>query len=199
MGAVLLTRRLAVATAALLLAGSGAVAVEPASAALPAPRCPGASQTFQAQTMGADDVFTGTVTDRAVQGADVVYTVEVDRVYKGDLDTAVATVTSDRSTRKCEYPRFDQGSPYVFFTRGADLTTSQEDGTAPATDARVAHVERLLGDGRAPTPPEPSTATFTRVASETTSLERVAAPGLALVIVGLLGLGLAVGLSRRRT
>jgi hypothetical protein len=42
-------------------------------------------------------------------------------------------------------------------------------------------------------------ATFTMVAGERTSLARLAAPGVALVIVGLLGLLLVASLGRRRS
>jgi hypothetical protein len=190
---VLLTRRL---LAALLLAGPGVVTVGAASA--PALGCPAGGGTFQSKTLAADDVFSGAVTARHAQGKRVVYTVSVRRVYKGDVATAEVSVTTKRPDRACGLPRPGRDSPYVFFTQGNDFTTSRGSGTAPATDGRVAKVERLLGDGRTPTPPEPAEASFTTVASEPASFERVAAPGLALVIVGLLGLGLAVGLGRRR-
>jgi hypothetical protein len=199
MDAVSVTRRLRFLMAALLLAGTGLLAVgAPGAAGVAAPRCPAGSATIQARTMNADDVFTGTVSDRRAGGKSVVYAVDVDRVYKGDVDTAEVRVTTARAARACGLPNLQPDSPYVFFTAGEDFSTDGRSGTAPATHARVARVEDLLGDGRAPTPPEPETATFTMVAGEPTSLERVAAPGLALVIVGLLGLGLAVGLGRRR-
>jgi hypothetical protein len=198
MGAVFVTRRLRLLMAALLLVGAGVVVGAPGAVGAP-PRCPASTDTIQTQTMNAADVFTGTVTDRKVDGRNVVYTVGVERVFKGDISTPEVTVTTERAARACGLPDLDQDSAYVFFTNGADRTTSSTSGTASATDARVARVERLLGDGRAPTPPEPQVATFTPVAGASTSLERVAAPGLALVIVGLLGLGLAVGLSRRRS
>ncbi|WP_133058926.1 MULTISPECIES: hypothetical protein [unclassified Nocardioides] len=192
------TRHLRLLTAALLLAGSGAVALGTPAATAAAPRCPDDGASIQTHTMDADDVFTGSVTDRAREGDQVVYTVAVDRVYKGDVDIPEVSVTTDRAARACGLPDLATGSPYVFFTSGEDLSTAAASGTAEATEARVARLVRLLGEGRAPTPPEPDTATFTRVAGAPTSLERVAAPGLALVIVGLLGLGLAAGLDRRR-
>jgi hypothetical protein len=198
MGAVSVTRCLRFLVTALLLAGWAVVAGGEPGAVAAAPRCPNSDATIQSQTMDADDVFTGKVTGRTVDGNRVAYAVTVDRVFKGDVDSTDVTVTTAKSSRACGLPDLAKDSAYVFFTDGADLTTSRTAGTARATDARVARVERLLGDGRAPTPPEPTTATFTRVAGEPASLQRVAAPGLALVIVGVLGLGLAVGLGRRR-
>ena len=192
-----MSRALRLLPAALLLAGSGAVLGATPSALGAAPRCPAGPSTVQAQTMAADDVFTGTVTERASDGTSVGYTVEVDRVYKGDVDATQVTVTTATAARGCGLPDLKVDSPYLFFTTGQDLVTSSESGTAAATDARVAQVEALLGDGRAPTPPEPETATFTVVGGEPTTLARSVAPGLALVIVGVLGLGLATGLGRR--
>lgn len=181
---------------ALLLAGSGVVAV--GATAGPAFACPEGQPTLSRQSMRADDVFSGTVAERTEQSRTVVYTVTVDRVYKGDLDTADATVRTQAAARACGLPDLRPGDDYVFFTTGADLETTSTSGTAPATDARVARVERLLGAGRSVAPIEPAKATFTRVAGARTSFERVAAPGAALVIAGLLGLLLVAGLGRRR-
>jgi hypothetical protein len=151
------------------------------------------------QTKLADAVFTGTVSNRAHRGAKVVYTVGVERIYKGEVGET-ATVTTPRKARRCGLPDLQQGGSYVFFasTAGDELTLTSDSGTASATDARVARVERLLGAGTSPTPPEPVQATFTMVAGEPTSLARLAAPGVALVIVGLLGLLLVASLGRRR-
>jgi hypothetical protein len=190
MGDVLILRRVLAAT----LVAAGLVAV----GELPAQACPAASSSLDQQTMSADDVFTGTVDRRRANGQRVEYTVSVDRVYKGRLDTAEATVTTSVRVRACGVPGFRPGDGVVFFTTGEDLRTSARTGTAPATDARVRRVERLLGDGRPATPVEPAEATFTSVAGGTTSLERVAAPGVALVLVGLLGLLAAAVVGRRR-
>lgn len=193
---VSVTRAPRVLLAALLLAGGAVVATGATSA--PAEACPASRNGLDRQTMEADDVFTGSVRERAEQGRTVVYTVRVDRVYKGDLDGTEATVTTPARTRACGLPGLRSGTDYVFFTQGADLEATSTAGTAPATDTLVRRVERLLGEGRPATPPEPPEATFTLVGHQPTSFERVAAPGAALVIAGLLGLLLVAGLGRRR-
>lgn len=183
---------------ALLLAGSLLVATPGGATAAPDGRCPQSREGIDQLTMKADDVFTATVDKRTGQGRTVVYDVTVDRVYKGDLDTVEATVSTPSSARECGLPDLRSGTDYVFFTAGADLETTSTSGTAQATDARVGRIERLLGEGRSVAPVEPAEATFTRVAGERTSFERLAAPGAALAIVGVLGLLLVAGLGRRR-
>jgi hypothetical protein len=193
MGAVSLTRRL---LAALLLAGSCVVVLgAPAMAA-----CPARPASTQSHVMDASDVFSGSVADRRRAGDQVVYTVAVDRVYKGSVGAPEVEVSTERSRRGCGLPDLRPGAHYVFFATagGSALTTDQRNGTARATGDLTGKVERILGDGSPPTPPAPIEATFTTVADEPTSLQRLAAPGLALVIVGVLGLALVAGLGRRR-
>lgn len=183
---------------ALLLAGSLLVATPGSATAVPDTRCPQSRAGLDQLTIGANDVFTATVDKRTGQGGTVVYDVTVDRVFKGDLDTVEASVSTPAAARACGLPDLRTDTEYVFFTTGADLETTSTSGTAQATDARVGRVERLLGPGRSVAPVEPADATFERVGGERTSFERVAAPGAALVIVGLLGLLLVAGLGRRR-
>lgn len=182
--------------AVLLLVGCGVVAT-----GAPASACPQQPALTPAQQVErADAVFTGTVADRTRQGPGVHYTVQVERTYKGDVGEE-AMVMTPHSPRACGLPDLAAGSDYVFFAtdNGGDLTISSSGGTAPATDARVARVESLLGAGTSPTPPVPEEATFTLVGGERTSRTRLAAPGAALVLVGLLGLVLVASLGRRRT
>src|SRR3954452_20812988 len=135
---VLLIRRL---LPALLLACSGVVAL----GASPALACPAGHPSLDKQALRADDVFTGTVQDRSRSSGEVVYTVTVDRILKGDLQTPQATVRTEAAPRACGVPHLELGGDYVFFTRGRDLTTTAADGTTAATPARVARVESLLG------------------------------------------------------
>lgn len=172
--------------AALLLAG-GAVVLGQA----PALACPADTGTTQTHVKDATDVFTGTVSDVARHSSTVVYTVEVDRVYKGEVATSQVKVATSASSRGCGLPDLASGRPYVFFAApdGSRLATDQRTGTATASEKLVAQVERLLGDGHDPVPPAPRTAHLTRVGDAApTSLTRLAAPGAALVLAGLLGL-----------
>lgn len=181
----------------LLLVGS-LVATVVATAA-PASACPRSSTTPAQQVQAADAVFTGTVTSRTRQGPGIHYDVQVERSYKGEVGEQAMVMTS-RDPRACGLPDLAEGADYVFFATddGGDMTISSDGGTTRATDAHVATVERLLGAGTSPIPPEPEQATFTLVAGEPTSRTRLAAPGMALVIVGLLGLLLVVSLGRRK-
>lgn len=185
--------------AALLLAGCAVVLGQ-----LPAHACSCVTGHTQTQTKQADDVFSGSVTHakrtRSGGGATMTYDVDVERVYKGDVNTDTVQVTSDRSARTCGLGELPANRRYVFFTKtsGQELTADTCSGTAPAGGLLVHKVEKLLGGGHPPVPPAPQKAVFTRVAdAQPMSLPRLAAPGVALVIAGLLGLIVVRRLGRR--
>lgn len=182
---------------ALVLAISGALVA--ATAAPAAAACEHPNATLEQQTMRADAVFTGTVADRTVSGRTVTYDVDVDLVHKGDIGEQ-ATVETPSGPKACGVPDLKPDQEYVWYVQadGDTLAATKDGGTTRATPAHVRQVEQLLGPGTSPTPPEVAEATFTLVAGEKAELTRIAAPGAALVIVGLLGLLLAAALGRRR-
>ena len=155
----------------------------------------------------ANAVFTGTVEEAtspsggAANGFSGMVTVSVDRVYKGSMvTTETVDVATARAFGTCA-PALQVGKRYVFFAQSDEgLSATGCGGTARSTAALVGQVKRLLGDGRLPVPEQetPVEATLTPVdTSEPTSFTRLAAPGLALVIVGLLGLALVRRVGRR--
>ena len=130
-------------------------------------------------------------TGKQSPGRTVRYAVEVDRVYKGDITTSTVTVKSPKSAAACGLGALATDSRYLFFVTadGANLRADSCGGTAPVTAKLTRQVERLLGVGNPPTLPEPEKAVFTPVAGAAQDdLLRLAAPGAALVLVGLLGL-----------
>src|SRR3954468_9163735 len=188
--AVVIPRLLAV----LLLVCGGVLAL-----GAPASACPRVDSSPASLVRNADAVFTGTVADRTRRGPGIHYSVDVQKVYKGGVGER-ARLSTPRSARACGEPDLQVGRDYVFFASGHGTEPRiGTHGAAPVPDARVQRVERLLGAGTSPAQPEPVQATFTMVAGERTSLARLAAPGGAMVIVGLLGLLLVASLGRRRS
>jgi hypothetical protein len=91
---------------------------------------------------------------------------------------------------------------YLFFVRasGTNLLANGCGGTGPATSAKTQRLVALLGQGSTPIPPTPEKPTFEPVSgADPASLTRLAAPGAAMLVIGLLGLMVfgALGRSRR--
>jgi len=109
-------------------------------------------------------------------------------------------VRTEKTPKECSLGELVVGTAYVFFTvsSGDPWIAESSGGTVPADLDVVDKVERLLGEGRDPVPPAPESAEFTPVeVGSPTTLSRAAAPGLALILVGLLGLIVVRGLGRR--
>jgi hypothetical protein len=170
-------------------------------------RCKDLSLPQQVNKAGA--VFSGTLTmasgpttsgDRQTMS----YDVKVDRAYKGDITSPRVTVKSDASEAACGLTGMTADTRYLFFVRvsdldAADLFANSCGGTGPAKSARTQKIVALLGPGSTPIPPTPEEATFTPVAdAEPATLTQLAAPGAAMVLVGLLGLMVFGALGRSR-
>jgi hypothetical protein len=139
-------------------------------------------------------VFTGVVTSAAGAGTSFVQTVRVDRIYKGQVTTAAEQRVRTTGGR-CGLGKLKAGARYVVMATpsGDSWLAGPRSGTAAASGALVARVQSLLGQGTAPTtratPPKVS---YEQVgATRPRTFLRSAAPGFALVIVGLLGLAVA--------
>lgn len=178
----------ALALACALLAVTGA----PAQAA-----CTCESESVARQAERADVVFSGVLRKQEGNRRRDVYTVDVERIYRGRVTESPVRVTSS-ARNDCGLGRLRVDRGYVFFAARAstngDLASAECTGTSRATPSYVADVEQALGRGnRIPQPPAPEPSApepeFTRVdETEPTPFTRLAAPGGAMVLVGLLGL-----------
>ena len=177
---------------ALVIACSGLVLVGTAAQACTCDP----DRSLRAQARQADVVFSGFLVDQTQGRTRDSYTLDVERIYQGRLDDSPVDVVSSARTT-CGLGRLRLDRTYLVFASQASATrleSAQCTGTARATTAYVAEVERLLGPGSAipkPPPPgqEPAPPEYTRLEdSDAPQFTRLAAPGGALVLVGLLGL-----------
>jgi hypothetical protein len=200
----LVTTLLGAFLAALVVLGAGGSA-DAAKPHKQAPVCP--PVTVRDSSKAAMAVFSGTVTDvqrtartDGLPGAIYTQTVTVDLVYQGKISTETVSVQTDRNRADCSLGALAVNTEYMFFVTGTGepWVASGTSGTRISNETVVAQVVRLLGEGEGPIDPPPETAVFTPVdTSEPQSLSRSAAPGAALVLVGLLGLVVVRGVSRR--
>lgn len=109
------------------------------------------------QFAAADQVFTGTVLDSTRSGrgpGQIVYDVEVDRSFKGDVAGTVQVATA-ASSATCGLEGIPLGSDYIFFSttvaKGRDMVTANLcGGSTPLTEALVRKVEAVAGPGTTP-------------------------------------------------
>ena len=193
-----------VLSASLTLGGSVSTA-HGAPADEPAVKCPfisvgDASKASMAVFAGEVTAVTREEKPAGEKGAYFLQDVTVTRVYQGDVETETTQVRSEKTPKECSLGELEVGTAYLFFvaSSGNPWIAQSGGGTAVADAALVEKVVRVLGEGRLPVPPAPESAEFTSVdTDEPTTLSRAAAPGLALVLIGLLGLVVVRGLSRR--
>ena len=188
---------------ALILACSGVVLSQ-----MPAHACTCADASMKQQANRADAVFSGVLVDTSKgrmgqkNRKATIYEITADMVFKGDLDQAEVEVASGRGT-SCGLGNLPAERRYLFFVeeRGGAYVTDQCSGTDRAGAQLTTQVENILGKGTDLTPreqPEPVTVEFTRVAdAEPETMTRLAAPGAALVLLGLLGLFVVRRATRR--
>lgn len=195
-------RRLgAVAVLGALLAG-----LLTALAQAPALACDCVDSTLRQSAGRADVVLRGRVLEqrgvepaRAGESGGATYVLEVDRVWKGTVDAtdqARVEVSSSSGEASCGLGRLPEGRPVLLFattprSAGGELVANLCGGTTLATTSVVTQVERLLGEGTPvePEPEAPPAVTGTVVGAEgEVDVVRLAAPGAAVALVGLLGL-----------
>lgn len=201
-----LRRALATLAVALLAAVPVLLVPGPATAAHAAPNDCGRVGLAKS-ARAADAVFTGTVVEVSRSGGNgpgaalFTHDIEVERIYKGrGTDGAVQVVTRSASPDRTGLGALEPEETYLFFVNAGDgvVTADGCGGTRLLDEDVTTRVEAVLGSGRPAVPPEPPEAAFTRVSgSEPAEFTRAAAPGAALVLVGLLGLVLVGRLGRR--
>ena len=172
----------------LFLALSGIVLTQ-----LPAHACTCIQQTFADQIAAADVIFTGSVDSTSPPSeGNVTYAVTAERIFKGGLGSSAVTLSSPAQAGQCGLGELPADRPYVFLVSrsGTAYTAESCGGTAPISAKVDERIGRLLGRGELVAAPTlPQSATYTKVEEVApTSLARLASPGGALVIIGLLGL-----------
>jgi hypothetical protein len=168
----------------------------------PAHACKCAASTTADDVAAADAVFSGTVRETRQGRADrkdgrkrlVTHVVDVDRIYKaeGAVVTATVMVTSPRASAACGLGTLPAGTDFYFFAKARDagFRATSCGGSSLATDRVRADVETVLGPGQQVVPDgeKPELVLTAVESSSPRTVSRVAAPGAALALIGVLGL-----------
>lgn len=198
--------RLAALLGAVLVGLFSVVGMPSTAAAAPADECSCQSGNFTQLLKRADTVMVASVehvrlTEEATATSEATTTDEPDtmrvvarRVFKGEVEQARVEVTST-NVEPCTWYDSDNDERLLVVVRDghADACT----GSRPATTRVVQRVQRQLGSGEKIAPPPPREATRTKIeGTEPLDFGRLAAPGGAMVLVGLLGLAVVSRLNR---
>ena len=155
--------------------------------------------TFEQQVKRADVVFLATVDEVTPQTPGHTYSLTASRAYVGDVEHTTE-VQSLAGPGACGLGELEAGKDYLFLARGtaAPYDADSCGGTVTATPERVGKLETIEGEGRVVAPPPPPEATMTRLEdSPPLGFARMAAPGVAAVLLGALGLFVVRRLARR--
>src|SRR5918997_4324102 len=146
--------------------------------------------TLDRQVDRADVVFLARIDAVSDEGPGHTYSLTASRAFQGAVDHSTR-VQSLAAPSNCGLGELEIGREYLFLAKGnaAPYDADACGGTGPANPQRVGKVEAILGEGQVIEPPPPPAATMTRVEdSPPAGFARMAAPGAAAVLLGLLGL-----------
>ncbi len=184
--------RLAIAA---LLAMSGVVL----ATAAPAFACKCQAVDIEQQVTRADEVFVAQVGGATKVDKLFEYSLTATHVYKGTVSRDTA-VTTSQDTGACGLGELKTGTEYIFLVSGdvPPYAATSCGGSAPASAKRLSEIEDVLGEGEDIAVPPPPAPVMTKVEqSAPTPVARLAAPGGALLLIGLLGLFVVGRLARR--
>ncbi len=151
------------------------------------------------QATRADTVFVAETNGVTEAGRKFEYTLTATHAYKGTVERETA-ITTNQATTACGLGELKTGTDYIFLVTGdtPPYAATSCGGSGPANAKRLSEIETVLGEGEdiaAPAPPAPS---MTKVEeSAPAPVARLAAPGGALVLVGLLGMFFVGRLARK--
>lgn len=167
---------------------------------IPAQACSCKASDMKQNERRADAVFSGTVISvqkppSEANSSVIMILVEAERSWKGRVPTKVELTTS-ANPAACGVDNLKADKTYLFFAQSdrAKLTIDSCGGTALFTAELGDGITRLRGEGTSPGAPEepaaePPTADREVIDdSKPVGFMRIAAPGGALIILGLLGL-----------